>query len=302
MKAYTDIDVVIIGGSYAGLSAGMALGRSLRRVLIIDNGLPCNRQTPHSHNFLTQDGETPANIAQKAKEQVLAYDTVGFLPDTVIRVEKETSGFHIQTASGTNLYCKKLIFATGLKDIMPAIPGFADCWGISAIHCPYCHGYEVRNTKTGILANGEFALHYAQLVSNLSKDITLFTNGKADFTPEQLEKIERHHIRIIEKEIAIFDHHNGHIEQVVFTDGTSYTLETIYNRPAFVQHCSLPVDLGCELTEQGLLKTDAMQQTTVEHVFACGDNCSMMRSVAYAVATGNIAGAMANNQLAMADF
>lgn len=302
MENYKNPDVIIVGGSYAGLSAGMALGRSLRRVLIIDSGMPCNRQTPHSHNFITQDGETPANIAQKAKKQVLAYDTVQFLHDTVIAGKKIDESFQIQTASGAIFTCKKLIFATGIKDIIPDIEGFAACWGISVIHCPYCHGYEARDTKTGILANGDFAFHYAQLVHNLTKDITIFTNGKADFDREQLEKLERHKIRIIEKKIALLDHREGRIEQVVFANGSSHALETMYARPDFVQHSLIPEDFGCELTEQGLLKTDFTQQTTVEGLFACGDNSNMMRSVAYAVATGNIAGAVVNHQLSDADF
>lgn len=302
MEDYKNPDVIIVGGSYAGLSAGMALGRSLRRVLIIDSGLPCNRQTPHSHNFITQDGETPANIGQKAKKQVLAYDTVQLRHDTVTGGKKIDESFQIQTASGVTFTCRKLIFATGIKDIMPDIEGFAACWGISVIHCPYCHGYEARDTKTGILADGDFAFHYAQLVHNLTKDVTIFTNGKADFNKEQLEKIERHKIRIIEKEVARLDHCDGRIEQVVFADGSSHALETMYARPALVQHSLLPEALGCELTEQGLLKTDFTQQTTVQGLFACGDNSNMMRSVANAVATGNIAGAVVNHQLSAADF
>src|SRR5690606_5743737 len=183
-----DFDVIIIGGSYAGLSAAMALGRSLRNVLIIDSGMPCNRQTPHSHNFITQEGENPSVIAEKAKTQVLKYDTVKFESDLAIRGKKTKNGFTISTQTGKEFIAKKLIFATGVKDIMTDIEGFAECWGISVIHCPYCHGYEVKNEKTGILANGNFAYHYAQLVRNLTKNLTVFTNGKADFTREQKEK------------------------------------------------------------------------------------------------------------------
>ena len=122
-------EVIIIGGSYSGLSAAMALGRSLRRVLIIDSGLPCNRQTPHSHNFITQDGEKPAVIAQKAKDQVLKYDTVQFINGLAVKGEKTGEGYVITTDKGDSFTAKKLIFATGVKDIMPDIPGLADCWG-----------------------------------------------------------------------------------------------------------------------------------------------------------------------------
>lgn len=304
-----DFDVIIIGGSYAGLSAAMALGRSLRNVLIIDSGLPCNRQTPHSHNFITQDGEKPGIIAEKAKAQVLNYSTVKFHDGLAIDGMKidtlptgQAGGFSVTTQKDETFTGKKLVFATGVKDIMPDIKGFSACWGISVIHCPYCHGYEVKSERTGILANGNFALHYAQLVQNLTKDLTIFTNGTAEFTAEQLAKLKQHNIAVVEKEVDCFNHENGNIRQIVFRDHSTFDLKAIYARPVFEQHCSIPEMLGCERTEQGLIKVDMFQKTTIENVFACGDNSSMMRSVANAVSTGNIAGAMVNNGLTEEEF
>src|SRR5690606_24009508 len=243
-----NFDVIIIGGSYTGLSAAMALGRALRNVLIIDSGLPCNRQTPHSHNFLTQDGEKPNLLAEKAKKQVLNYNTVKFHNDLAINGTKTEDGFVITTQTGKEFIAQKLIFATGIRDIMPNIKGFSECWGISVIHCPYCHGYEVRNEKTGILANGNFAFHYAQLIRNWTKNLTVFTNGKTSLTQEQIDKISKHNIPIIEKEIAYLEHQDGNIRQIVFTDNTTFELKAIYSRPAFEQHCKIPKMLGCELT------------------------------------------------------
>jgi len=127
MKTPADFDVIIIGGSYSGLSAGMALGRSLRKVLIIDDGKPCNRQTPHSHNFITHDGKAPAEIAALARQQVEKYDTVTFFNGLATSGTKTADGFNIQTASGETFNAKKLIFATGVKDHMPAIPGLGEC-------------------------------------------------------------------------------------------------------------------------------------------------------------------------------
>ncbi len=150
MTNTNNFDVIIIGGSYSGLSAALALGRSLRHVLIIDSGKPCNEQTPHSHNFLTHDGETPRSIASKAKEEVSKYETVHFHSGLAVRGEKTDSGFEITTEAGESFTAKKLIFATGVRDIMPEIDGISECWGISVIHCPYCHGYEVRGEKTGL--------------------------------------------------------------------------------------------------------------------------------------------------------
>lgn len=302
MRDKKEFDVIIIGGSYAGLSAAMALGRALRNVLIIDSGVPCNRQTPHSHNFITQDGQKPGLIAEKAKTQVLKYDTVQFHHGLANSGERTQNGFVITTKPGDEFVAKKLIFATGVKDYMPDIEGFSACWGISVIHCPYCHGYEVKGERTGILANGDFAFHYAQLIRNWTKDLTVFTNGKSTFTQEQTDKILRHNIPIVEKEIAHLKHKSGNVEQIVFKDHSTFDVKAIYSRPEFDQHCKIPETLGCELTEHGLLQVDIFQKTSVPNVFACGDNASMMRSVAYAVAAGNIAGAMINNVMTEEEF
>lgn len=295
-------DVIIIGGSYSGLSAAMALGRALRTVLIIDNGKPCNRQTPHSHNFITQDGEKPSSIAEKAKAQVLKYDTVKFHNGLAINGEKTEKGFKITTQTKKDFFSKKLIFATGLKDLIPNVKGFSECWGISVIHCPYCHGYEVKNEKTGILANGDFAFHYAQLISNWTKDLTILTNGKSTLTQEQTDKIAKHKISIIEKEILEIKHDNGYLKQVIFKDNSDIELKAVYSRPDFEQHCKIPENLGCELTEQGLLKVDMSQKTTIDGIFACGDNASPLRAVSYAVATGTIAAGMLNNEMTVEKF
>ncbi|MGV8139075.1 MAG: NAD(P)/FAD-dependent oxidoreductase [Mangrovibacterium sp.] len=301
MNKSTTFDVIIIGGSYAGLSAAMSLGRALRQVLIIDNGLPCNRQTPHSHNFITHDGETPGEISRTAKMQVLQYDTVKFHKGTAVSGKQTKMGFEIETQSGILLVAKKLIFATGLKDIMPSVKGFSECWGISVLHCPYCHGYEVKNEKTGIIANGEIAVHYAQLILNWTSKLWLFTNGKSTFSKEQTEKIAQNNIQLMEDEIDYLEHENGKIRHVVFKSGVKISLNAVYSRPGFVQHCKIPEEMGCELTEQGLLKVDHSQKTSIGGIYACGDN-SGMRAVSVAVATGTVAGASLNNALTAEEF
>jgi thioredoxin reductase len=295
-------DVIIIGGSYAGLSAAMALGRSLRKVLLIDSGLPCNRQTPHSHNFITQDGERPGAIADKARAQVLRYDTVQFVNDVAVSAWKTEKGFEVTTQGGRKSSARKLIFATGIQDSLPPIKGFAACWGISVVHCPYCHGYELRGVRTGIMANGERAFHLASLVSNLTKDVTVLTSGRSELTPEQVAKLAEYNIKIVETPVSEIEHRQGRVETVVFNDGTKTIFDAVYAALPFTQHSDIPGSLGCELTDLGYLKVDASQKTTVDGVFACGDNSSMMRSVANAVYTGNITGAMVNRELTLESF
>ncbi|MCF2487629.1 NAD(P)/FAD-dependent oxidoreductase [Dyadobacter sp. CY347] len=293
----TDFEVIIIGGSYAGLSAAMSLGRSLRRTLVIDSGKPCNAQTPHSHNFLTQDGQTPKQIALLGREQVDHYPTVKFHNGMATTGSKTDDGFEIATAGGDTFNAKKLIFATGLKDQMPDIGGYAECWGISVIHCPYCHGYEVKNEKTGILGNGDGGFEYAKMISHWTKDLTIFTNGPSELTPQQTEKISTRNIRIVDKPIASLIHKNGLLEKIVFKDQSEEPITAIYSRPAFKQHSEIPEQLGCALTETGLIKLETFQQTTIPGIYAAGDNSHMARSVALAVSAGSMAGALINREL-----
>lgn len=302
MAANNRYDVIIVGGSYAGLSAAMSLGRSLRKVLIIDSGLPCNRQTPHSHNFITHDGETPKAIADKAREQVLKYETVSIQHGLAVSATKTADGFELTTADGAVLTARKLLFTTGVKDLMPAIPGFAECWGITVIHCPYCHGYEVKQQKTGIMSNGDIAFEFSKLVANLTNDLTIFTNGQSTLSLEQQSILKKHKIAVVETEIAGFEHSNGRLKQVLLKDGTTIPLKAMYAKIPFVQHCDIPVQLGCALTEQGYLAVDLLGRTSVPGVYAAGDNTAMMRAVSLAVAGGGMAGAGINKELVEESF
>ncbi len=302
MQGNHDFEVIIIGGSYAGLSAGMALGRSLRKVLVIDSGKPCNRHTPHAHNFLTHDGKTPAEIARQARQQVEQYPTIQFHQGLAVSGVQKEGGFAIMTDAAEVFWAKKLLFASGVRDIMPDLPGFAACWGNTVIHCPYCHGYEVKQEKTGILANGNEAYHYAQLLPNWTQDLTIFTNGPSQLTEEQSAAIAKNRIPVVETPIAELLHHDGALHSIRFTDGTTFPLKALYSKPEYVQHCPIPEQLGLGMTEQVLLQVDPFQQTTLPNVFAAGDCASLFRALSYAVATGTIAGAMLNHGFALEAF
>ena len=295
-------DVVIIGGSYAGLSAAMALGRALKQVLVIDDGQPCNRQTPYSHNFLTQDGTPPVVIASIARQQVQVYKTVQFMDGTAIKATTTIDGFSVQTTQGVVLNAHKLVIATGIHDLLPAIDGLQQCWGISVLHCPYCHGYEVRQETTGILANGEQAFELAKLIYNWTNDLAIFTNGPSTLMPEQLAKLSSRNIKVIEDNIAGLEHIDGYLQNIAFANGTKYGLKALYVRSPFKQHTDIPLQLGCALTEDGYIQVDALQATTVDGIFACGDNASRMRTVANTVATGTTAGIAASKAIIAAAF
>ncbi|MFD2602057.1 NAD(P)/FAD-dependent oxidoreductase [Flavobacterium suzhouense] len=295
-------EIIIIGGSYSGLSAAMALGRASRKTLVIDAGEPCNRQTPHSHNFITHDGEVPSVISAKAKEQVLTYPTVTFIQDRALKGIKTETGFDITTESGKTFSTKKLLLATGVKDIMPDIDGFAECWGISVIHCPYCHGYEVKGEKTALMANGPIAEHFLPLLLQWTKDLTLFTNGKSTVSEEVAAKFRKRNIEIIETEIESVQHTNGYMESITLKDGNIHHFKAMYAKIPAVQHTFIPEDLGIILDDSGLIEVDEFKRTNIPDVFASGDCTSMGRAVIMAAEAGTRAGVTINNDLCAADF
>ncbi|MGF7072932.1 NAD(P)/FAD-dependent oxidoreductase [Mucilaginibacter sp. R-33] len=302
MKTQTHFDVIIIGRSYSGLAAGLALGRALRKVLIIDNGKPCNAQTPHSHNFLTRDGETPAAIAAQGRKQLEQYSSVSFLNRTVVKAVRTDKDFEVEVSSGEVFGVAKLLFATGICDLLLNVDGLADCWGISVLHCPFCHGYEVRNQKTGIIGNGNDAYELVSLIANWTGKLTVFTNGPATLSPEQTAKLHAHHIGIVEKQIIRLQHHNGHLHHIQFVDGSEVALSAAYIRSPFRQACPLPELLGCALNDEGYIQVDSAQATSIAGVFACGDNTTKIRTIANAVSSGATAGIAISRQLITEQF
>lgn len=295
-------DVIIVGGSYSGLAAGMALGRARRRVLIVDGERPCNRHTPYSHNFITQDGTPPHEIAAIARQQVERYPTVEFIKDLVTDVVRADDGFEVRTGSGAVYNAKKVVYAAGIRDVMPAIKGFTECWGKSVLHCPYCHGYEVRNEATGVLGNGDQGFELAKLISNWTDELTLITNGASTLNGEQLAKLAEHRIDITETPIVELEHTGGQLDRVRFADGTTAAIKALYAPVAFEQHSPISKELGCALTEEGYIHVDPSQRTSVHGIYACGDSTTRLRTVANAVATGTTAGMMVNKELINEEF
>ncbi|MGI4834779.1 MAG: NAD(P)/FAD-dependent oxidoreductase [Janthinobacterium lividum] len=291
------LDVVIIGGSYAGLAAAMTLGRAIRRVLVLDSGQPCNRMTPHSHNFLTQDGKPPAAIAAQARAEVLAYPTVHLLDQAAVAAQGRDNDFAVTTAAGQVVRARKLLFATGVRDVLPVQPGFAACWGVSAIHCPYCHGYEYRDQPTGIFLNGDAAVEQARLIRNWTAQLIIFTDGASTIQPAHSAALAALGVQVEETPVQELAHQGGHLTHVVLADARRLPLAALYVRPGMAQHCALPRELGCAHTEAGYIAVEAFQQTSVAGIYAAGDAATMLRSISAAVAAGTLAGAMLNREL-----
>ncbi|ENX38945.1 NAD(P)/FAD-dependent oxidoreductase [Acinetobacter courvalinii] len=287
-------DVAIIGGSYAGLAAAMPLARARRKVLIIDAGKRRNRFAEYSHGFLTQDGTQASEIAQIAKQQVLAYETVDWQNGSVERVEKIEEGFVVGIDATHSITAKRLIIAAGISDQLPDIAGLTERWGKSVFHCPYCHGYELNQGKIGIITSSEHAAHLAMMLPDWG-ETTLFINDYplADELLEQLKArgvvIEQ---RLIQKIIGQSD--------VLLADGAVIQLEGIFA----TTKCSIAQDwifkLGCEMEQSAMgevIKTNAMKETSVAGIFACGDVARLGGSVSLAVGDGTLAGVAAHRSL-----
>ncbi|MCB2251558.1 NAD(P)/FAD-dependent oxidoreductase [Pseudomonas chlororaphis] len=291
-----DYHVIIVGGSYAGISAGLQLARARRRVLVIDAAERRNRFAATSHGFLGRDGQPPARIAAEAREQLLAYPTVEWLVDTATEAGQDAEGFWLATRSGQRHRAQRLILATGVIDELPAIDGLAGRWGKSVFHCPYCHGYELAGGPVGVLATSELALHQALMLPDWGPT-TLFLDAAFAPDAEQRASLERRGIRLEYERVRQVV---GDKAEVVLADGRVIALEGLFVQPRTRMASPLAEALGCEF-EQGplgaFIKTDATRETSVRGVFACGDAATAFSSVAIAVGDGAKTGAGTHRSL-----
>lgn len=297
MEQENHYDVIIVGGSASGLSAAMTLGRAIRNVLVIDCGTPCNRNAPHSHNFITNDGRPPADILAKARKEIVDYETISFVNETALTATCEGDFFAIRTSADNKYVASKILLCTGLSDIMPDIPGFGECWGNTILHCPYCHGWEVRNEATGILANGEAAYHLGVLINNWTKKLTILTNGVSELRNEERQKLLDLGIEIIENDVAQIQHDNGKLTAIEFTDGTTFQPKVVYASIPFKQQSDLAEQLGCKISPHGHIEIDDEQRASIEGVYAAGDCTAQQRAVSVAAASGTKAGFTINMDL-----
>jgi thioredoxin reductase len=301
MEETETFDVLIIGGSFAGMSAALTLGRSHQKTLVIDSNNPCNKNVPHSHNFLAHDGEKPSDILATAKNQILKYSCVQFFDGKAIVVTKKEKGFEVLVENKT-FTAKKILLAAGVKDVLPDIPGFETCWGISALHCPYCHGYESTGKITALLGNDENAFNMAILLTNWSDKIILLSNGFCELTNAQKQTLQTHGIEVIEKEIKYIEEEDGWMRNIYFTDATCRKTDIMYAKVKVAQHAGIIRDLNLEINDNGYLITDDKQETSVENIYAAGDCTTQERTLAAAVASGTRTAMMINGAIAVENF
>ncbi|VFR43152.1 Thioredoxin reductase [plant metagenome] len=290
-------DVILIGGSYAGLSAALQLARARRRILVVDAGRRRNRAVSHSHGFLAQDGMPPAEIAETARMQVLAYPTVDWVQGAVEDVAGQADAFTVTLSDGTTREARRLIVAAGVEDVLPVLPGLAERWGRQVFHCPYCHGYELGGTGIGVLASSDLAMHQALMLPDWG-ETTLFLNDA--FVPDaaQQDQLRARGTRVVGGAVARLEGEGPGVD-IVMDNGRVFALSGLFVatslRPAPLV---LRMGLATEESPMGVtLRTDAMKATSTPGIFACGDVARAAGSVAFAVGDGAMAGMATHRSL-----
>ncbi len=294
-------DVIVVGGSFAGLSAAMQVARARRRVLVVDAGRPRNRFAAHSHGFLGQDGRVPQAITRIAREQLLAYPTVAFEHDEAVVAHSTGDGFALQLASGTIAHAARLVLSTGVEDELPKIPGLTERWGRTVLHCPYCHGYEVAGGTLGVLATMPGSVHQALLVADWG-EVVLFADASFALDDTQRGALAARGVRIEPVPVRAMATAVDGDETVHLADGRIVVLSALFVATTTRPASALAGSLGCAFDDgpQGpVIRVDAKQATTVPGVFAAGDAASAMSNATLASAGGVLAGVFAHQSLAI---
>ncbi|MER5448425.1 NAD(P)/FAD-dependent oxidoreductase [Streptomyces sp. NPDC002766] len=296
-------EVIVVGGGAAGLSAALVLGRARRRTLVVDAGEPRNAPAAHMHGYLTRDGMPPAEFLAAGREEIARYG-VELVRDRAVDV---APGFTVSLASGRTVRARRLVVATGLRDEQPAVPGVAERFGRDVLHCPYCHGWEVRDRAFGVLATTPMSVHQALMVSQWSKDVTFFphTVAEEELTDEDLRRLAAAGVKVVPGEVAELVVEDDRLTGVRLTDGTTHAREVVFVAPRAVPRTDLLERLGAELRETpfgAYPVVDETGRTTVPGVWAAGNAMGFAEQVVNAAAGGYRAGATINGELLMSDL
>lgn len=292
-------DAIIIGGSFAGLSAAMYLARGRRRVCIIDTGSPRNRFAAHSHGFFAQDGSEPGAMLATARSQVGAYPTATFVEGRAVGAAVEPKGFSVKLATGEVLESARLVLAFGISDELPAIPGLAERWGKSVLHCPYCHGFEFSGRRLGVLNLSPMSIHQAMLIAEWGPT-TLYLNGAPEPDDDALAQLRERGVRIEPAPVRALHGEGAQLSEIELADGRTSGADALYLGPRTRLNSGIAQQLGCELEEGPLgsvIRTDPQKMTTVSGVYAAGDITRFAHNATWASADGVTAGVALHRSL-----
>ncbi|QIK63718.1 NAD(P)/FAD-dependent oxidoreductase [Leucobacter viscericola] len=296
-------DAIIVGGGAAGLSAAQALGRSLRSVLVIDAGSPRNRFTSHMHNVLGFDGMPPGELAQRGRIEAERY-SVKFRDGFVQRVSEIADGLRLELADGAEK-TRALIVATGVTDQLPELPGLAENWGSTVLHCPYCHGWEVRGQRLAVVANPEYGVHQAKLVRQLSENVVLFTEGLSGFDEATARALQHRGITLESEHATEILGEDGRVRAVRTASGREIPVDAIFTAGTLVPHDGFLAELGLDRTDGPLgsfVTVDPTGRTSHPRIWAAGNVVTPTATVPLVMGAGMLAGAAVNGALVEEEF
>jgi thioredoxin reductase len=293
----TVYDVVVVGGGAAGLSAALVLGRARRRVAVVDAGAPRNAPAAHLQGFLSRDGMPPADLLAAGRVEVAGYG-VELVEDHVVGIE---AGFYVRLAGGRVLKARRILVTTGVRDELPEIPGVRQRWGRDLLHCPYCHGWEVRDEPIGVLGTLPGSVDHAQLVRQWSDDVVFFVHTY-DLTPAERAQLEARGIRVVSGEVARLMVEADRLTGVELVDGRVIARTALFIRPGNVPHADgLLTGLGCAVNEAGFATVDATGRTSTFGVWAAGNVVDPRAQLITSAGAGSAAAIAINGDLVQED-
>ncbi|GLZ48575.1 oxidoreductase [Actinomycetospora sp. NBRC 106375] len=299
------LDVLVLGGGAAGLSGALTLARSRRDVLVLDAGEPRNAPADGVHAFLTRDGLPPAELVRLGRAEVESYGG-RIRSGTAVAARREGDLFAVDTDDGTTLRARRLLVATGLVDELPDVPGVRELWGHDVIHCPYCHGWEVRDRAIAVLGTGPNALHQVKLFSQLTDDLVYLRHHAPALTDAEAEQLAALDVAVIEEEVTALEIADGRLVGARLVDGRVVARQTLVVGPRFVARSAVLEDLGVEVLDNPLGRyvatVDISGQTAVPGVWVAGNVGNLSAQVVAAAAEGTLAGARINADLVEDDI
>jgi thioredoxin reductase len=294
-------DVIVVGGGAAGLSAALTLGRARRRTLVLDAAEPRNAPSPASHGVFTRDGTPPAELLREARAQLAPYATVTLCDVAAVGARRVEGGFEVELASGDRVRARRLLLAVGVKDELPAVEGLAALWGTRVLHCPYCHGWEVRDEPLAVHLLDRSSVPLMTLLLGLTRDLLVSAEPSAQLSSEERDALAARGVALVEAPLSRVAASQDGLT-LEFTDGRTERRRALFLRPPHVIRGPLPGLLGCELTDAGHLRLGQDHQTSVPGVYAAGDAAGPVHQVLAAAASGQQAAMTLNRDLAETDF
>ena len=294
-------DVLIVGGGPAGLSAALVLGRSCRKVLVVDAGNPRNLRSHGVHGFLTREGLRPAELLAMARDQLRPYD-IECRDGTVMKIDRSDEGFHATLLDGSRIQSRKILLATGVVDLLPELEGIEDMYGLTVHHCPYCDGWEHHDGRIAVYGAGARGGGLALVMKTWSRDVVMCSDGPSQLTGRLRGQLQRNGIEVYEKKINRLEGTLGRLERIVFEDGTSLPRTAMFFSTGNVQRSSLPESVGCKLTRKGAVQAGRDQRSSCPGIFVAGDAAEDTQYVMVAAAEGAKAAMQINTELSAEDL